>query len=45
MRVETSDIHVAALARGAERYVVLYSSSNRIRALRVLGKWAANPDL
>jgi hypothetical protein len=39
------DINVLALVKGAERYVFLYDDSNRAETLRVLGRYASNPDL
>ena len=39
------DINVLALVKGAERYVFLYDDSSRAEALRVLGRYASNPDL
>ncbi|MGL4942522.1 MAG: hypothetical protein ACRC46_04950 [Thermoguttaceae bacterium] len=39
------DIHVLALVKGEERYVFLYSESNRAETLRVLGRYASNPEL
>ena len=39
------DINVLALVKGAERYVFLYNDSSRAATLRVLGRFASNPDL
>jgi hypothetical protein len=39
------DINVLALVKGAERYVFLYDDSSRAETLRVLGRYASNPDL
>lgn len=39
------DINVLALVKGEERYVFLYDDDNRAEALRMLGRYAANPDL
>lgn len=39
------DINVLALVKGAERYVFLYDDASRAEALRVLGRFASNPDL
>jgi hypothetical protein len=39
------DINVLALVKGSEKYIFLYSDSNRSSALRVLGRYASNPDL
>jgi hypothetical protein len=41
----SQDINVLALVKGAERYVFLYDDANRAEALRVLGRYASNPDL
>jgi hypothetical protein len=39
------DINVLALVKGGERYVFLYDDSSRAEALRVLGRYASNPEL
>jgi len=39
------DINVIALVKGGERYVFLYDDESRAEALRVLGRYASNPDL
>jgi hypothetical protein len=41
----SQDINVLALVKGAERYVFLYDDSSRSETLRVLGRYASNPDL
>ena len=41
----SQDINVLALVKGEERYVFLYSDSNRAETLRLLGRYASNPDL
>jgi hypothetical protein len=41
----TEDINVLALVKGAERYVFLYDDSSRAETLRVLGRFASNPEL
>ena len=41
----SQDINVLALVKGAERYVFLYDDSSRAETLRVLGRYASNPDL
>ena len=41
----SQDINVLALVKGSERYVFLYDDSSRAEALRVLGRYASNPDL
>jgi hypothetical protein len=39
------DINVLALVKGEERYVFLYTESNRAETLRLLGRYASNPEL
>lgn len=39
------DINVLALVKGAERYVFLYDDSSRAETLRMLGRYASNPEL
>lgn len=39
------DINVVALVKGSERYVFLYDDDSRAEALRMLGRYASNPDL
>ncbi len=39
------DINVVALVKGAERYVFLYDDASRAETLRVLGRFASNPEL
>ena len=39
------DIKVIALVKGEEQYVFLYSDSNRAETLRLLGRYASNPEL
>ena len=41
----SQDINVLALVKGAERYVFLYDDSNRAETLRMLGRYASNPQL
>lgn len=41
----THDINVLALVKGEERYVFLYDEDSRAEALRVLGRFASNPEL
>jgi hypothetical protein len=41
----TQDINVLALVKGEERYVFLYDDDNRAETLRVLGRFASNPEL
>jgi hypothetical protein len=39
------DINVLALVKGRERYIFLFEDSQRAEALRVLGRFASNPEL
>lgn len=39
------DINVLALVKGGERYIFLYDDASRAETLRVLGRYASNPDL
>lgn len=39
------DINVLALVKGAERYVFLYDDTSRAETLRMLGRYASNPEL
>jgi len=41
----SDDINVLALVKGAERYVFLYDDASRAETLRVLGRYASNPEL
>jgi hypothetical protein len=41
----SQDINVLALVKGGERYIFLYDDSSRSEALRVLGRYASNPEL
>ena len=41
----TEDINVLALVKGTERYVFLYDDVSRAETLRVLGRYASNPEL
>lgn len=41
----SSDINVLALVKGEERYVFLFDDAHRAEVLRVLGRYASNPDL
>ncbi len=41
----SQDINVLALVKGNERYIFLYDDASRAEALRVLGRYASNPDL
>jgi hypothetical protein len=39
------DINVLALVKGGERYIFLYDDASRAETLKVLGRYASNPDL
>lgn len=39
------DINVLALVKGTERYVFLYDDSSRAETLRILGRYASDPEL
>lgn len=41
----TQEINVLALVKGSERYVFLYDDASRAETLRVLGRFASNPEL
>jgi hypothetical protein len=41
----SSDINVLALVKGEERYVFLFDDAHRSEVLRVLGRYASNPEL
>ena len=41
----SSDINVLALVKGEERYVFLFDDAHRAEVLRVLGRYASNPEL
>lgn len=41
----SQDINVLALVKGEERYVFLYDDDSRAETLRVLGRYASNPEL
>jgi hypothetical protein len=41
----SQDINVLALVKGEERYVFLYDDASRAETLRVLGRYASNPEL
>ena len=41
----SQDINVLALVKGSERYVFLYDDENRAETLRMLGRYASNPEL
>jgi hypothetical protein len=39
------EINVLALIKGEERYIFLYDDAHRTETLRMLGRYAANPEL
>ena len=39
------EINVVALVRGEEKYIFMFDEANRTETLRVLGRYAANPEL
>ena len=39
------DVNVLALVKGRDRYIFLYDDSQKAEALRVLGRFASNPEL
>ena len=39
------DINVLALVKGDERYVFLYDDASRAETLRLLGRYASDPEL
>ncbi len=41
----TKDINVLALVKGEERYIFLFDDDNRSETLRMLGRFASNPEL
>ncbi len=40
-----TEINVLALVKGEERYVFLYDDDHRVETLRMLGRYAADPQL
>ena len=40
-----SEINVVALVRGEEQYVFMFDEANRTETLRMLGRYAADPEL
>lgn len=39
------ELNVLAMVKGEERYVFLYDDKNRVETLRMLGRFAADPQL
>lgn len=42
---KSQDINVLALMKGAERYVFLYDNASCAETVRLLGRFAADPEL
>ena len=40
-----NDINVVALVRGEEQYIFMFDEANRTETLRMLGRYAADPQL
>ncbi len=43
--IVSQDINVLAMVKGNERYVFLFDDDSRADTLRLLGRYASNPDL
>ena len=43
--IVSQDINVLAMVKGNERYVFLFDDGSRAETLRVLGRYASNPEL
>jgi hypothetical protein len=43
--IVSQDINVLAMVKGSERYVFLFDDSSRAETLRVLGRYASDPEL
>lgn len=41
----SSEVNVVALVRGDEQYIFMFDEENRTDTLRMLGRFAADPDL
>ena len=41
----SGEINVVALVRGEEQYIFMFDESNRTETLRMLGRYAADPEL
>jgi hypothetical protein len=44
-RIRSRDIVVVGLIKGIEQYVFLYDEASKADVLRMLGRFAANPEL
>ena len=42
---DDDDLHVAALAKGCERYVFVYCAAQRVEVIKRISVFAADPDL
>lgn len=40
-----NEVNVLAMTKGEEQYVFLYDDNNRVETLRLLGRYAADPQL
>jgi len=43
--IEDRDVKVIALIKGREQYVFIYNEDNRAETLRLLARYASNPEL
>lgn len=41
----SKEINVLAMVKGEERYIFLYDDAHRVETLRMLGRYAADPQL
>lgn len=41
----SGDVNVLAMSKGGEQYVFVYTDENRVETLRMLGRYAADPQL
>jgi hypothetical protein len=41
----SSEVNVVALVRGEEQYIFVFDETNRTETLRILGRYAADPQL
>ena len=41
----SGEVNVVALVRGEEQYIFVFDESNRTETLRMLGRYAADPEL
>jgi len=45
LTVNNDDINVLALVKGRERYIFMYDDTQRAETLRLLGRYASDPQL